>query len=182
MRLFVALELPDSVRQSLHGLAAPLESLGVPRRRFVRTDNLHLTLKFIGELPEPDVAGVCDALGRVSRLGAFGLRCEGIECLPDRGPVRIVSVGLAGDVGRLCDVQGEIESACETVGIRREARRFRPHVTIARLRQPLAPAARRRFEHFKFPRDPFEVAQFVLMQSHLEPQGARYVPLARFPL
>jgi 2'-5' RNA ligase len=113
------------------------------------------------------------------------LAAHGIECLPDRGPIRIIAAGVTGEFDRLHGLHQAIDSACESAGFPRERRPFKPHVTFARLRPPRPTKERTRIEstplHAKATRV-FEVTNFVLFQSHLEPEGARYVPLARFPV
>jgi 2'-5' RNA ligase len=185
MRLFLAIELPDSLRRSLYQLSTLLKRHDIPPKSFIRPENLHLTLKFLGEVVDPDVSRICEGLKQVPAPGLIRLVPDHIECLPERGPVRIISVGLGGELDRLQTLYNGIEDACERLGIRREGRRFRPHITLARLRRTLPPSARPLLDGISLPPSAtaaFTVEEFVLMQSFLEPQGARYVVVARFPI
>lgn len=186
MRLFLAIELPETVRAGLHASGANLApSLNFPIRSCVAKDNIHLTLRFLGEIDEQTLTHLCATLKQARYPMPFNLQCAGIECLPHRGPVRIVSAGFSGDLGPLHELYGSIEQACEQIGLPRERRPYHPHATFVRLRFPLRPSDRSLIQSSKLPHSAlrsFNVAEFALFQSHLEPSGARYVPLARFKL
>jgi len=184
MRLFIAIELPDFLRRSLSDLSRNLTLADIPPKSFVRAENLHITIKFIGEVVDPDLSRVCGALKQIPSTGSIRLTPDHVECLPERGPVRVIGVGLTGDLDRLQALYDSIENVSELLGVRRERRRFFPHVTIARLRRTLSPAVRPSLERVAVQDSPgksFDVREFVLMQSILERDGARYVPVARFP-
>lgn len=187
MRLFLAIELPEAVRRPLADLCARWKQSGIVRAlsiSWVRRENLHVTLKFLGETAEPRLPRLCDALQTVS-APAIRLRPDHVDCLPPRGPVRVIGVGLAGDLEAIHEIFEQIQRATEPLGFARERRRYRPHVTLARVRQPLPPRDRPALAEAGAPELPapeFTAGEFVLMQSHLHPHGAQYVPLARFPL
>ena len=99
--------------------------------------------------------------------------------------MRIISVGLGGKLEKVHGLFDGIERACEPLGFARERRKYRPHITLARLRSHLPPQARRNLidAGAKYlPAPEFVAGAFVLMQSQLHPKGAQYIPLARFPL
>jgi 2'-5' RNA ligase len=196
MRLFTAIELPAPVRNHLAGLAREWadnwgeELLGLsnedyPRASWVRPENLHVTLKFLGEVPEPDVPKVCDALSGCVSPGAMRLNADRVECLPPRGPVRVIAASVGGDVGRLALLHQEIERACDKVGFAPERREYRPHITLGRAKVPLPRHVREGLAAAgagHFPGPEFEAREFVLMESRLRREGAEYVPAARFAL
>jgi 2'-5' RNA ligase len=196
MRLFTAIELSTPARNHLAGLARKWtenwgeELLGLsndeyPRVSWVRPENLHVTLKFLGEVPEPQVPKVCQALSDWASPGPMRLNADHIECLPPRGPVRVIAAGVGGDVGRLTLLHREIDRACGLLGFAAESRQYRPHVTLARAKVPLPSHVREHLASAGNPHMPgpaFDVAEFVLMESRLHPQGAEYLPVARFPL
>jgi 2'-5' RNA ligase len=185
MRLFIAIELPDLVRRSLSALSKDLAFAQVPTASLIRPENLHLTIKFLGEVVDPDVSRLCNVLKQVPAIGLIHLMPDHVECLPERGPVRTICIGVAGDLDRLQALYDSIEDISEQLGVRKERRRFLPHITIARLRRTLSPAIRPSLEGVALGRSPnqrFDVREFVLMQSVLERQGARYAPVARFPI
>ena len=187
MRLFIAIELSAEVRAGLvrvqNALKAKLEGEG-RTISWVKEENLHLTVKFLGEVPETRVKEVCNALASVSRVGAVGLAGSKIECLPPRGPLRVIAAGLEGELDRLAELQREIEARCAEVGFAPEGRRYLPHVTFARAKGRLRVKSPEitGWVGRLFPTARTVVREFVLMQSRLKPQGAEYTPLARFPI
>jgi 2'-5' RNA ligase len=187
VRLFIAIELPEAVRRGLSsGARGTAQTSPAGNLSFTREANLHLTLKFLGEVPEPEVPRLRETLTRLPRVGPILLRTEGLEFFPLRGPIRVVAAKVEGDVGRLALVHREIESACESLGFAREARPYRPHVTLARSRRGLAVSrsSHSAWQAFKqeVPGPEFEATEFVLMESRLRPSGSEYIPLAHFPL
>jgi 2'-5' RNA ligase len=188
VRLFVAIELPDSVKRSLADVARKLldqnrSLIGKDARvSFTREANLHITVKFLGHVPEADVAKLCEGFATVPREGAIRLRADGVEFFPDRGPVRIIAAKMGGDVGRVLSLHQRIEEACASLGFEREGRAYRPHVTLARCKNGLPPRLRSGTAPVFDPIDPFVANEFVLMESRLRSDGPEYVPLARFPL
>ena len=195
MRLFIAIELPEEVRNHLAGLAKRLEAAsterwGLPaqhmsRISFTRRENLHVTVKFLGEVDERRVAEVCGALSDVSIGPAHPLVAERAELLPPRGPVRVIAVGLGGDVATLQRLYEEVDRRCASLGFASERRPYRAHITIARARNPLpnslrGPAAETLGK--VLPGTPFAATEFVLMHSQLQAGGPHYTRLATFPM
>jgi 2'-5' RNA ligase len=172
MRLFVATELDEPFRNHLIKIQDSLRSV-VPKVSFTKTENLHLTLKFIGEVEEKEVPALCDSLSAVARDGPIPLRYVGLDFLPERGPIRIIAAAVDG-TEKLFALQKRIEEACATQSIPRENRRFRAHITLARDRHGLPRS--------KPPQLPqldarMTVSSFVLMQSKLSHKGSEYTPL-----
>ena len=198
MRLFLALELPDIVRQRLTKLskttqeywADELAERGiagreVPAPSWVRPENLHVTLKFFGEVPDSDLPVLCRALEGAHGAGIIRLVPDRTVCLPPRGPIRVISVGLSGELERLHQIHRQIEEWCEPIGFRPERRPLTPHITVSRVKGWIPSYMREKLKKIgsvHLPAPQFDVCEFVLMQSHLDPKGARYVPAARFPL
>lgn len=184
MRLFIAIELPDEVRRHLLHLQDDLK-LRISNASFTRDQNLHITLKFLGETGDQQMAQLADSLGKVTVGGAVEIFAERIDCFPDRGPVRIIAAEFGGAVGGLTALHRAIEQRCQHLGFQREARQYRPHVTLARARPILPPAVRPIVQQSlqgHLPGPGFVVREFSLMESHLRPQGAEYRTLARFAL
>jgi RNA 2',3'-cyclic 3'-phosphodiesterase len=191
MRLFLAIELPDPVRQHLADLTKDrrLEnhvtsawgddfpiSVTIPQ-------NLHVTLKFLGEVDESAVGPLREALARVETAPPARVFVAHAELLPPRGPVRVVSVGLDGDVGRVAQLQRDVEAACAEHGFPAERRAYLPHVTLARARSPLPPDVRDGLQAYLdrlLPGPPFDVNGFALFESKLGAGPPRYTPVARF--
>jgi RNA 2',3'-cyclic 3'-phosphodiesterase len=184
MRLFLALELPDEERQRLAQYPRNQEWFGFAEGvKPVRPENLHVTLKFLGEVPDPRLEEVREALEPVRLPGPIELHAEGVTFFPPRGLIRVFVALLAGDVDRLATLYAEAEAALEPLGFAREQRPFKPHVTLARAdhRRKIPGVCRQLVVKTPPPRgDPFTVDSFVLFQSRLKPGGSEYVPLARF--
>ena len=192
MRLFTAIELPPILKRHLSaGARATAQGWGAvwnaPKPSFTREENLHVTLKFLGEVAEQQVPALCESLSRVTTAGPIPLCIEGIEFFPQRGPIRVIAAKVGGDVGRLALLHRGIENACSSLGFEPERREYRPHVTVGRSRGGLPVALRTCQSTWQAlnrePDEPnFEATEFVLMESRLHPTAPEYVPLARFPL
>lgn len=184
MRLFVGIELPEDVRAGIcESRLAAIPLRPIPERWLVPSASIHLTIKFIGEVAESVVPALCERLRECVTALPIRLAACRVECLPERGPIRILATSVAGELDRLAQLHQAIESSCEDLGLPRERRPYRPHITFARLRPPRYPKERKGIESTLLQPEAtriFEVTGFVLFQSHLEPGGPRYVPLARF--
>lgn len=175
VRCFVALCLPPGPLEVLsHARDELQQQPWAERVRWVRDENLHLTLHFLGELPVAELAAVAALLrARASGLAPIAGSLAGVGGLPSPTRARVVVAGIrtrprfADWVTRLRDGLGEL-------GLPREARRFRPHVTLGRVRRPPLRGVR---VDLPLPATPFEAREIVLYRSELLPEGARYTPL-----
>jgi 2'-5' RNA ligase len=182
MRLFLAIELPDDVREHLVRVQQAIAGLA-PKASLTKPENLHVTLKFLGEVDERRTAELCDSLAKVTGA-VIELSADRLECFPTRGPLRIIAAGMRGSEKALAGVHGAIEQRCRYLGFESETRRYRPHVTLARAKGSDG-GDRRKLDEASaefWPGPSWRVGEFVLMQSRLRPQGAEYVVAARFPL
>ena len=187
LRLFVAIDLPEDVRESLGRLQSDLRRHDLPSLRWTRPEGVHLTLKFLGETPTSSLPAIEAALARAVRgaqpfrlaLGApgtFGNR---------RGP-RVLWVDVEGDVKPLQQLQAAVERELAAAGFAPEERGFSPHLTLARVPQPPPPGLAERISRalaaVAAPRGEIEVTELLLMRSKLQPSGAVYSRVAAFPL
>lgn len=175
-RLFVALPLPDPVRRNLAALSS-----GLPGARWVAFDNLHLTLRFIGEVGGGEAEDVHHALARI-RAEPFDVSLDGIGCFESGGRVHTLWAGVAKQE-HLYRLHEKIDVALMRAGLPADKRKFKPHVTVARLRNGDSP----RIGTFiarnnPFRAGPFRVEHFALYRSHLGGEGAHYEVLADYPL
>lgn len=176
IRLFVALSLPEAHRQQLSRLCH-----GVRDARWVRDENLHLTLRFIGEIEEPRLSEIAVALGRV-RSEPFTLTLSGIGHFQNGRRIRSLWAGI-DPCDALGPLQGRIDAALRHADLPPDGRRFTPHVTLARLKNGSAQQVGGWIEaNALFRADPFPVDHFVLFESYLSHTGAIYSPVAEFPL
>jgi 2'-5' RNA ligase len=176
IRLFVAIPLPDELRRRAAALCR-----GIAAAKWVDPDNMHLTLRFIGEVDEPQGGDIVDALDTVG--GApFALTLSGAGHFGSDRRVRAVWLGVEKSAA-LNALQARIESALARAGLAPEGRKFHPHVTLARMKSrasgEVGPwlAANTLFRAM-----PFTVEQFALYSSQLGGTGAVYTAEAEFPL
>jgi RNA 2',3'-cyclic 3'-phosphodiesterase len=170
--------------------AAPLASrlrAELPRASWTRADAWHLTLKFLGEVSEEDASRFGDAVASACAAGRAGaLPAGGALVLPPRGRPRVLSVGFApSDAGAaLEELARRAEDAGARIGVASEGRPFRPHVTLARIREPWPHGAvdtfRKELDAAGLPA--FRCAECVLYSSRLNPAGAVHTPIRTFPL
>ena len=180
MRLFVAIELDDPIRFSLSSAQAQLtrQCDGV---RWVPAHQLHVTVKFLGEVRDPDVSGVADAVARAAVQAApFSMAIAGCGCFPKRGPVRIVWAGLIEESGALLQCVEAVERELEPIGFARERRPFSPHITIGRVREDRSGGQiRAAAEALTMDAGVQSVDSLTLMSSVLSPKGPTYSAVSR---
>ena len=175
MRLFVAIALPDSVADGLVMLQG-----GIPGARWSTREQLHLTLRFIGEVDGRDAAAIDDALAAI-RSPRFALELKGVGEFGGRNP-RALWAGMR-DEGPVVHLQRKIESAVQRAGIAAEERKFSPHITLARLRgAPRDRVITFLSAHALYASGPFEVNGFILYSSTLTPNGSLYRPERSYSL
>jgi 2'-5' RNA ligase len=184
MRLFLAVELTDAVRKHVTALRDAIAKDINARASLTRAENLHITLKFLGETNERRRGELIESLARVRADSPIQLAADRIECFPPRGPVRIVAAGFGGDIDAQAALYGAIEQRCQNLGFERETRAYRPHVTLVRARPTLAPEFRKVADSFvtHFPGPSFHVTEFSLVESRLRAEGSEYHTLERFKL
>jgi len=168
IRLFVALALPDPVAQRLLAMQS-----GVPGARWNNRDQLHLTLRFIGEVDGRDASAIDDALSSIA-VPPFTLELKGVGEFGGNHPRALWAGAVANDA--LTRLQRKIESAIQRIGLPAEERKFTPHVTLARLRAtPPGRVIDYLADHGLYASGPFEVAEFILFSSQTTPNGSIYV-------
>lgn len=175
MRLFVAFALPDIVASSLTMIQS-----GVPGARWQTREQMHLTLRFIGEVDGRDAADIDSALSAIS-APALSLQLKSVGEFGGKNP-RALWAGVAPN-DALMHLQRKIETAMQRIGLEAEPRKFTPHVTLARLRgTPPGMVVNYLVDRALFASPPFEVQEFILYESHLGPNGSLYVPQRQYPL
>src|SRR5260370_34203023 len=137
MRLFVALEIPSAVRESLAGLLKSLSAVS-PQTRWVRPKNLHVTLKFIGEAPEAKLAAIRTALVGVRSDQPVALDFRGLGFFPNEKHPRVFCAGIEAS-RNLKTLAADGGGATERLGILRERHPFSPHLPLARVGTPRRP-------------------------------------------
>ena len=183
MRSFIAIELPDEVKASLAGIQQGLKKSGADIR-WVKTDNIHLTLKFLGDIEEEIVPDIIHVLkGTCQHHNVFSIEISGIGTFPAKKSPRVLWAGIH-DNGELIKLHAEIEEGMASLGIDTEKRAFAPHLTFGRFRSPrrrdllIEQIDMMRHESFGL----FDVRSIYLIKSDLKPSGAVYSRLADLPL
>ncbi len=176
MRLFVGLELPWSVRERLSFLSG-----GIPGARWLPPENYHITLRFIGEVPAHQAEEIDLALGAL-RARSFTLSLTGVGTFEKAGRPVALWVGVERNP-HLDLLQTKIETACQRVGLEPERRRFNPHVTLARLDNPveLKLAAFVQANNL-FRSEPVQVEHFTLFSSRLGKEASVYTAEVEYGL
>jgi 2'-5' RNA ligase len=184
MRAFIAIELPPEVQAELRGRQQTLKKTGL-NARWVRAENIHLTVKFLGEIDPDAVAVVSTAMKSTGEShGPFTLSASGIGVFPNLRKARVLWAGLSEGVPELIDLQKDLDAALAGCGFEREKRPFRGHLTMARFRKSVHPAkletALSEAGGAQFGQ--WAVEELVLFQSELQPAGPTYTRLAAHPL
>jgi len=184
-RTFVAIELTRDLRVSV------IEHINHLRREFpevraswTREENLHLTLKFLGEVPVGDIPKLSASVENATReFQAFEFVVSGCGSFPAHGSPKVLWIGITDHSDRLQRLHQHLEHECEQAGFPQEARPFHPHLTIARLRS--SRGARRLAQLHKdraFAQSTVPVREVLVMRSELSNAGSRYTTLSRHQL
>ena len=182
LRVFCAVELPPEVRARAAEHGATLrDRVREARASWPRAENLHLTLKFLGEIEPGRVEALSSAASRAAQnTRPFNLTIEGAGAFPPRGTARVLWLGIKDSSGELARLQNNLEDECAREGFKREERPFHPHLTLARIRAPQgARELARLHQEAGFEAIEFAVTDLVVMRSELGPGGSRYTPVSR---
>ena len=182
LRLFIAVELPANVRQRLAGVADELRGMGLERLRWVRPENIHITLKFLGETPAERQAEIEDALRAAAEgVAAHELTLGELGKFGGRQNPRVLWVDVRGDVDALKALHKRVDARIAPLGFPADERPFAAHLTLARVPQDLAKKVARplaeAIEAVKVPDPPIPVREVVLMRSELRREGPVYTRL-----
>jgi 2'-5' RNA ligase len=194
MRLFIALDIPDSIREQIVRFMDGVRNFA-PDARWVRPESLHVTLKFIGEKPSDEMERIKQAL-QLIKAAAFSVTFSGFGFFPTPKAARVFWIGIQSGP-ELAALAKTIDETTSALGIPREDHAFSPHLTLARGGgRSGAPGwrkgdgANRNFQVLQqklaaLPSPEFgtmTAQEFFLYQSHLGSGGAKYEKLASFPL
>jgi 2'-5' RNA ligase len=181
VRLFVALEIPAAVRDNLATLIKELRN-AEPKARWVRAENLHVTLKFLGETPSEKLQEIRNALSAVHSEQPVELDFRGLGFFPNERRPRVLWAGMHASPN-VQSLAASMDQALEKLGFPREDRTFTPHLTLARLSSPRITEKLRAAIQQNMARESGHVRtnEFHLIESKLKPSGAEYTRLASFP-
>jgi 2'-5' RNA ligase len=184
IRAFIAVLLPEEVKQSLSALQDRLRAGSYVSAKWVDPGNIHLTLKFLGNISPGMTGRITSAMETAAReIRPFRIQVKGLGAFPNANRVNIVWVGMEGDVERLALLQKRIDAQLSHLGFKSENRPFTPHLTIARIRDHASAEERRKLgriiEDTAFDTShPVDVSAVHLMKSQLTRQGPIYSVIA----
>ncbi|HJQ25005.1 MAG TPA: RNA 2',3'-cyclic phosphodiesterase [Blastocatellia bacterium] len=183
IRTFVCIEVPAAIKARLEALQRTLRQSDVPIS-WVKPANIHLTLKFLGDVAASRIEDVRHAVERACQsIPPFEISVEGSGGFPSAKRPRVLWVGLAPLPEALRRLHSNVEAELEREGFAREGRRFAPHLTIARVRDPFkAQATVEALQAAGFAAETFRATEVVVMRSELHPSGSIYTPQAVVPL
>jgi RNA 2',3'-cyclic 3'-phosphodiesterase len=176
-RMFVAVDIPPKIREQIGNMCH-----GVDRAHWVPLSQVHLTLEFLGELNTNEAELIADELSEI-RAEPFTLSLQSVGFFPPRKLARILWVGVSASPA-LLSLQRQVRSIARDLGIEVEERKYAPHITLARFRQPAEHVAIAPFiaAHSMYRSDTFTVSEFCLYSSELGRDGATHTLEQTYPL
>ena len=185
IRSFLAFELPLEIRRIVARVSEELGQTPLDVK-WVRVDNIHLTVVFMGNIEMEDIPAIGDGVRKVClTYGVFDTSLKGIGCFPNKRNPRVLWLGLDGDLERMSHFRDALQEELAPFGIKEEKRRFRPHLTLGRFRK---------FRKIDFQGDDLllkyqdltspvcPLTELILLKSDLKRGGAEYMKLEAWPL
>ncbi len=189
IRAFIAVELPEAILAELGNIEARLKpQMPHDAIRWVKADSIHLTLKFLGQVPSDQLGLITSSLrSAVAAHAPFTLEVKDAGCFPTIHRPRVVWVGVQENEHRLHALQRAVENAIAPLGYPTEIRDFTPHLTLGRLARDVRPADQKHIGDVVQAAGvgslgKWEVREVALIKSDLRPSGAEYTILTRAPL
>ncbi len=184
-RVFCAVELPVAVcAQVLRQIAELKQAVPDARASWAHVTNLHLTIKFLGNILTNSVAKLSQAAAKaVTTIDPFSIQLETTGVFPERGPARVLWIGINDHASKLRELHQNLEDEAARLGFQKESRRFSPHLTIARLRNPQeARTLADVHKQMKFGPVEVEVSELLVIRSELSSAGSKYTVISRHQL
>ena len=185
VRSFLAIELPDEVKNSLDRLIKRLQNKGFKNFRWLNPESIHLTLKFLGEI-EPQLV---ETMIRNLRECSFGipnlnLVTHNLGGFPNLIQPRVLFVSLRGDLLKLNELKSFIDETCTEIGFEKEIRKFTPHLTLARMGYKKSLSKRSLLSGYNPLVEPISITvdNMSLMKSTFTSHGIKYIRLANFQI
>jgi 2'-5' RNA ligase len=185
IRSFLAFELPGDIKSLVDRVSKDMRrsSLNV---RWVNTDNIHLTVVFMGNIREQDIPAICQAVEKVCvRYGSFHIALTGLGAFPNAVRPRVIWLGLQGNIEKMSFFKKALQKHLQSFGVKEEKRAFRPHLTLGRFKSPGHIDSQldnfiRAYKDLSSPE--CTLSDLILFKSDLKPGGAIYTKLKSWPL
>lgn len=185
IRSFLAFELPLEIKNTVARVSGELRQSSL-NARWVKVDNIHLTVVFMGNIETEDIPAIARGVQEVCQtFGPFDLSLKGIGCFPSRRNPRVLWLGLDGDLEPMSEFRDALQEHLTGFGIKEEKRKFKPHLTLGRFRKP---------KRMDFKEDQllskyedlsssvYSLKELILFKSDLKPTGAVYTKVEAWPL
>ncbi len=183
LRAFLAVDLPSSVRTQVFQSIAPLRERLDRKVRWVPADNLHLTLKYLGDVEHERLPRLLElSTARLAGLPAFETVLGGLAAVPNARSTRVIWFDVGAGSRELARLARKLDAAASKIDVPRERRVFRAHLTVGRLREPAEVPLAGFVLREDAGRLSFWAREVVLYESRLSSTGSTYVPLAHLPL
>ena len=179
IRTFIAIELPEEIIYTISKVQEEIKSYGL-KIRWVRPENIHLTLKFLGDIQEADTEKVARAVSEsVTGYHPISLAVKGIGVFPGIKRPRVLWLGISKQIDLLIALQRTLDEKLEAIGFPKEKRPFRGHLTLGRIKDKIDPKRLNDIlkEFTKFESEHFFAHRIILYKSELKPKGAVYTKL-----
>ncbi len=177
-RIFISVDISEDAKKLAGEHISKLKELGIEVRvGWIKPEKMHLTLRFLGDIDDKRLAKVNNTVARVANLtSSFQLTLKHTGVFPNKRRPKVLWLGIQDDEGGLQNVFNELNKGLEAAGFQREDRKFKPHLTIARLREPnRSKALADRHLTLDFAPVEFEVSAITVYESRLGPDGSRYL-------
>ena len=184
IRAFLAIEPPKEVLRNLLDIQNRLRRLIAMDIRWVKPEGVHLTLKFLGDIPEKDAPNITSAAGEAAAsVGPLAFYVSGLGVFPDARRPRVVYLEIKGDTDKLASFQKRLEGTLAGIGFTEEKRPFRAHLTMGRVKSARGTLdlAKELEKGDTYTAGRFVATELCLLKSDLTPQGAVYTKLAACP-
>lgn len=184
IRCFIAIEIPEPIQNQLVRIQGTLRKQ-IPKASWVKPGNIHLTLKFLGDVDPEDLESIGKAIeGVTSRHHSFSLHIGGVGAFPNLARPRVIWAGVKCGAERVSTLAQDINLALSNHGFSIDTKKFNPHLTIARLKEKidLKPYANQYRQYDRIHEAEMTVDTISLIQSQLHSKGAIYSTLQSYPL
>ena len=178
IRTFIAVDLPQDIKMTLDGMIAPFRADGAGVS-WVRAENLHITLRFLGDVEEDSIPGLVKHIKTdIYGFGKFELTISGLGGFPNLKTPRVIWADTSKGRDRLRDLATSVEMACIEAKFGRADKRFMAHLTIGRVKSPSGlNKLLVKVQKTSFEAGPFEIGAVTIFKSDLSPAGPKYTPL-----